>query len=126
MSYRVEPQPHPTFGFTYLGDNKTVEIEIGQDGDLVIGDILEAVKDVLIAGGFDYVDEIRAVNYGELLNTIHSSDSESYTWTEPADGLPDDDDDDLPRVMAEETLKDLDKIEVEIDKKSTPFPVYSD
>ena len=126
MSYSVESQPHSTFGFSYLGDNKTVEIEIGQDGDLVIGDILEAVKDVLIAGGFDYVDEIRAVNYGELLNTIHSSDSESYTWTEPADGLPDGDDDDLPRVMAEETLKDLDKIEVEIDKKSTPFPVYSD
>ena len=120
MSYRVKSQLYSTFGFTYLGDNKTVEIEIGQDGDLVLGDILEAVKDVLIAGGFDYIDEVRAVNYGENVNIIYSSDSESYSWTEPADGLPDDDD--LPRVMAEETLRE---VEIEYDNESTINPVYS-
>ena len=122
MSYPVDSQPFSTFGFTYQGDNKTVDIEIGQDGDLVIGDVLEAVKDILIAGGFDYVDEVRAVNYGERENTIHSSDSGGISWTEPADGLfDDDDDDDLPRLMAEETLK-----KVEIDEKPTPTPIFSD
>ena len=61
----------------------------------------------MLAGGFDYVDEVRAVNYGERENTIHSSDSGGISWTEPADGLfDDDDDDDLPRLMAEETLKE--------------------
>ena len=106
MSYPVDSQPHPTFSFTYQGDNKTVEIEIGHDGDLLITDVLEAVKDVLIAGGFDYVNEVRAVSYGESEHTIHSSNREASGWTEPADVLPDDDDDDLPRLMAEETLKE--------------------
>jgi len=60
----------------------------------------------LIAGGFDYVDEVRAVNYGEKVNTIHSSDSGGNSWTEPADIPPPDDDDDLPRLMAKETLRE--------------------
>ena len=117
MSYRVNSHSHPTFGtfsFSYLGDNKTVEIEIGQDGDLYIGDVLEAVKDVMLAGGFDYVDEIRAVNYGAKENTIHSSNSEEGSWREPADGLPEND---LPRVMAEETLREV---------KISQNPIYTD
>ena len=118
MSYPVNYQPFSTFGFTYQGDNKTVDIEIGQDGDLVIGDVLEAVKDILIAGGFDFVDEVRAVNYGEKENTIHSSDSGGISWTEPTDGLfDDDDDDDLPRFMAAETLE-------EVETSTTPIYTY--
>ena len=123
MSYRVDPQSYrgpksyPTFNFSYQADNKLVEIEVGQDGDLFIGDVLEAVKDVLTAGGFDYVDEVRAVNYGEKENTIHTSDSEEYSWTEPADGLPDND---LPRVMTEETLRAVD------DDTFAVNPVYTD
>ena len=105
MSYSVNSKPYPTFGFTYQGDNKTVDIEVGHDGDLFIIDVLEAVKDVLIAGGFDYVNEVRAVSYGESEHTIHSSNREASDWTEPADVLPDDDDDDLPRLMAEETIR---------------------
>ncbi len=118
MSYRVNSHSHPTFGtfsFSYLGDNKTVEIEIGQDGDLYIGDVLEAVKDVMLAGGFDYVDEIRAVNYGAKENTIHSSNSEEGSWREPADGLPEND---LPRVMTEETLREIGEI--------SQNPIYTD
>lgn len=106
MSYPVDSQPPPTFSFTYQGYNKTVDIEIGHDSDLLITNVLEAVKDVLIAGGFDYVDEVRAINYGEKENTIHSSDSDGFSWKEPADIPPPNDYDDLPRLMAEETLRE--------------------
>ena len=104
MSYPVGSQPPPTFSFTYQGVNKTVEIEIGHDGDLLLTEVLEAFKDILIAGGFDYVNEVRAVSYGDGEHIIHSSNKEESYWTEPADvPLPTDD---LPRIMTEETLRE--------------------
>ena len=106
MSYPVNSKPYPTFGFTYQGDNKTVDIEVGRNGDLLIVDVLEAVRDILVAGDFTYVDEVRAVNYGEKVHTLHSSNREDSSWSEPALITPDDDDD-LPRLMAEETIREV-------------------
>ena len=106
MSYPVDSKPYPTFSFTYQGDNKTVDIEVGRNGDLLIVDVLEAVRDILVAGDFTYVDEVRAVHNGERENTIHSSNREESAWKEPTD-IPLDDDDDVPRLMAEETIREV-------------------
>ena len=56
------------FKFFFKGGNKTVSISVGDSQDLNIQEILEAVKDIIVAGGFTYVDDIRAVNFGEKYN----------------------------------------------------------
>ena len=91
------------FEFQYEGPNKSVSITIGEDGDLFIADILEAVRDILVAGGFNYVDEVRAINYGDRENTIYTSNREDDSWEEPIDVPPPDD---LEKIMAEETIRE--------------------
>ena len=92
----------PEFEFNYEGENKSVTIRIGEDEDLYIVDILEAVRDILISGGFDYVDEVRAINYGDRENKIFTSNRDDEEWIEPIDVPPPDD---LERIMAEETIR---------------------
>ena len=91
------------FEFQFKGPNKSVSITIGEDNDLYVVDILEAVRDILVSGGFDYIDEVRAVNYGERENQIFTSNREDESWVEPIDVPPPDD---LERVMAEETIRE--------------------
>ena len=91
------------FEFQFEGPNKSVSITIGEDNDLYVVDVLEAVRDILVSGGFDYIDEVRAVNYGERENTIYTSNREDDSWEEPIDVPPPDD---LERVMAEETIRE--------------------
>ena len=64
------------FEFQFEGPNKSVSITIGEDNDLYVVDILEAVRDILVAGGYNYVDEVRAINYGERENQIFTSNRE--------------------------------------------------
>ena len=91
------------FEFQFEGPNKSVSITIGEDNDLYVVDILEAVRDILVSGGFDYIDEVRAVNYGERENQIFTSNREDESWVEPIEVPPPDD---LERVMAEETIRE--------------------
>ena len=91
------------FEFQFEGPNKSVSIIIGEDNDLYVVDILEAVRDILVAGGYNYVDEVRAINYGERENQIFTSNREDDSWAEPIDVPPPDD---LERVMAEETIRE--------------------
>ena len=91
------------FEFQFEGPNKSVSITIGEDNDLYVVDVLEAVRDILVSGGFDYIDEVRAVNYGERENQIFTSNREEESWVEPIDVPPPDD---LERVMAEETIRE--------------------
>ena len=43
-------------------------------------------------GGFTYVDEVRAVNYGERKNKMYSSNPEDAIWEEDIDiPVPEDD-----------------------------------
>ena len=50
-----------------------------------------AVQDILVAGGFTYVDEVR-VNYGERKNKMYSSNPEDPMWTEEIEvPVPEDD-----------------------------------
>ena len=81
-----------TYEFSFNSGNKVARIEIGQDGDLTLTDVLRAVQDVLVAGGFTYVDEVRAVNYGERKNKIFSSNPEDSMWNEEIEvPVPEDD-----------------------------------
>ena len=81
-----------TYEFSFNGGNKVARIEIGQDEALTLTEILEAVKDVLVAGGFTYVDEVRAINYGERQNKIYSSNPEDSMWNEEIEiPVPEDD-----------------------------------
>ncbi len=81
-----------TYEFSFNSGNKVARIEIGQDGDLTLTDVLRAVQDVLVAGGFTYVDEVRAVNYGERQNKIFSSNPEDPMWNEETEiPVPEDD-----------------------------------
>ena len=91
------------FEFQFEGPNKSVSITIGEDNDLYVVDVLEAVRDILVSGGFDYIDEVRAVNYGERENQIFTSNREDESWVEPIEVPPPDD---LERVMAEETIRE--------------------
>ena len=91
------------FEFQFEGPNKSVSITIGEDNDLYVVDILEAVRDILVAGGYNYVDEVRAINYGERENQIFTSNREDESWVEPIEVPPPDD---LERVMAEETIRE--------------------
>ena len=81
-----------TYEFSFNSGNKVARIEIGQDGDLTLTDVLRAVQDVLVAGGFTYVDEVRAVNYGERKNKMYSSNPEDAIWEEDIEvPVPEDD-----------------------------------
>ena len=93
----------PKFEFNYEGENKSVTIRIGEDYDLFIVDILEAVRNILISGGFDYVDEVRAINYGDRENKIFTSNRDDEEWIEPVSVPPPDD---LEKIMAKETIRE--------------------
>ena len=81
-----------TYEFCFNSGNKIARVEIGQDGDLTLTDVLRAVQDVLVAGGFTYVDEVRAVNYGERKNKMYSSNPEDAIWEEEIEiPVPEDD-----------------------------------
>jgi len=92
------------FEFQYQSSNKSVSITIGEDGDVHIADILEAVRDILVAGGFNYVDEIRAVSFGDRENKVFSSNREDEEWEEPIDFPPPLEN--LEKMMAEETIRE--------------------
>ena len=81
-----------TYEFCFNSGNKIARIEIGQDGELSLTDVLRAVQDILVAGGFTYVDEVRAVNYGERENKIFSSNLEDSMWNEEIEVPPPEDD----------------------------------
>ena len=92
------------FEFQFEGPNKSVSITIGEDGDIYITDILEAVRDILVAGGFNYVDEVRAISYGDRENKIFTSNREDDSWEEPVNvPLPNEN---LEKIMAEETIRE--------------------
>ena len=55
-----------TFEFTFQSNNKTATVEVGQETNVSLTDILQAVQNILNAGGYSYVDEVRGVSYGEL------------------------------------------------------------
>ena len=80
-----------TYEFCFNSGNKIARIEIGQEGELSLSDVLRAVQDVVVAGGFTYVDEIRAVNYGERQNKIFSSNPEDPMWNEEIEVQAEDD-----------------------------------
>ena len=81
-----------TYEFCFNSGNKVARVEIGQNGELNLSDVLRAVQDILVAGGFTYVDEIRAVNYGERQNKIFSSNPEDPMWNEEIEvPVPEDD-----------------------------------
>ena len=81
-----------TYEFCFNSGNKIARIEIGQVEELTLTDVLRAVQDVLVAGGFTYVDEVRAVNYGERKNKIYSSNPEDAIWEEDIEiPVPEDD-----------------------------------
>ena len=81
-----------TFEFCFNSGNKIARIEIGQQEELTLTDVLRAVQDVLVAGGFTYVDEVRAVNYGERKNKMYSSNPEDAIWEEEIEiPVPEDD-----------------------------------
>ena len=81
-----------TYEFCFNSGNKIARIEIGQEGELTLTDVLRAVQDVLVAGGFTYVDEVRAVNYGERKNKMYSSNPEDAIWEEDIEvPVPEDD-----------------------------------
>ena len=81
-----------TFEFCFNSGNKIARIEIGQVEELTLTDVLRAVQDVLVAGGFTYVDEVRAVNYGERKNKMYSSNPEDPMWSEEIEVPPPEDD----------------------------------
>ena len=81
-----------TYEFCFNSGNKIARIEIGQEGELTLTDVLRAVQDILVAGGFTYVDEVRAVNYGERKNKMYSSNPEDAIWEEDIEiPVPEDD-----------------------------------
>ena len=81
-----------TYEFCFNSGNKIARIEIGQQEELTLTDVLRAVQDVLVAGGFTYVDEVRAVNYGERKNKMYSSNPEDAIWEEDIEiPVPEDD-----------------------------------
>ena len=81
-----------TYEFCFNSGNKIARVEIGQEGELTLSDVLRAVQDVVVAGGFTYVDEIRAVNYGERQNKIFSSNPEDPMLNEEIEvPVPEDD-----------------------------------
>ena len=45
-----------TYEFSFNSGNKIARVEIGQEGELTLTDVLRAVQDILVAGGFTYVD----------------------------------------------------------------------
>ena len=81
-----------TYEFTFSSDNKIARVEVGQNGELTLSDVLEAVQNIIVAGGFTYVDEIRAVNYGDRKNKIYSSNREDPIWEENIEVPPPEDD----------------------------------
>ena len=85
-----------TFEFRFSSGNKMATVEIGQSQPVNLTDVLKAVQNILIAGGYDYVDEVRAVSYGEKENQIYTSNTEDDIWIESSDGLE--------RRMAKETI----------------------
>ena len=93
-----------TFEFTFSSGNKIARIEIGQDKELFLSDVLEAVQNILTVGGYTYIDEVRAVNYGERYNKIYSSNSEDSDWNEEIEVPPPEED--IFKKMTYETITD--------------------
>lgn len=93
-----------TFEFTFSSGNKIARIEIGQDKELFLSDVLEAVQNILTVGGYTYIDEVRAVNYGERYNKIYSSNSEDSDWNEEIEVPPPEED--IFKKMTYETFTD--------------------
>ena len=99
LNYLNQPFQHTrnmyetdTYEFYFNSGNKIARIEIGQNEELSLTDVLRAVQDILVAGGFTYVDEVRAVNYGERENKIFSSNLEDSMWKEENEvPIPEDD-----------------------------------
>ena len=85
----VNIDPTASYEFNFTSDNKTAVIEIGLEHELTLTDVLQAVQNILIVGGFNYVDEIRAISYGDKENKIFSSNPEGNEWTEPHDDFDD-------------------------------------
>ena len=110
------------FKFFFKGGNKTVSISVGDSQDLNIQEILEAVKDIIVAGGFTYVDDIRAVNFGEKYNTYYSSNIEDPMWTKENEPFtPTVPKDDVIKQMTYETMKDA-EISVKKDLGLDEYP----
>tara|TARA_B100001996_G_scaffold369025_2_gene342063 strand:- start:855 stop:1190 length:336 start_codon:yes stop_codon:yes gene_type:complete len=85
-----------SFEFIFQSSNKTATVEVGQSESVSLTEILQAVQNILISGGYDYVDEVRAVSYGPSKNTIYTSNPEDSQWIESDNGLE--------RRMATETI----------------------
>ena len=110
------------FKFFFKGGNKTVSISVGDSQDLNIQEVLEAVKDIVVAGGFTYVDDIRAVNFGEKYNTYYSSNIEDPMWTKENESYaPVVPKDDVIKQMTYETMKDA-EIPVKTDLGLDEYP----
>ena len=110
------------FKFFFKGGNKTVSISVGDSQDLNIQEVLEAVKDIVVAGGFTYVDDIRAVNFGEKYNTYYSSNIEDPMWTKENESFtPTVPKDDVIKQMTYETMKDA-EISVKKDLGLDEYP----
>ena len=96
-----------TYEFCFNSGNKIARVEIGQEGELTLTDVLRAVQDILVAGGFTYVDEVRAVNYGERKNKMYSSNPEDAIWEEEIE-IPVPEDDGFREVEHETVVLNID------------------
>ena len=96
-----------TYEFYFNSGNKIARIEIGQNEELSLTDVLRAVQDILVAGGFTYVDEVRAVNYGERKNKMYSSNPEDAIWEEEIE-IPVPEDDGFREVQHETVVLNTD------------------
>ncbi len=110
-----------TFEFTFSSGNKIARIEIGQDKELFLSDVLEAVQNILTVGGYTYIDEVRAVNYGERYNKIYSSNSEDSDWNEEIEVPPPEEDIILEKNKANNTLGTLESKEENIYREFSDF-----
>ena len=110
------------FKFFFKGGNKTVSISVGDSQDLNIQEVLEAVKDIVVAGGFTYVDDIRAVNFGEKYNTFYSSNIEDPMWTK--ENEPFALKDDVIKQMTYETMKDAESSKDDLGTDEYPYKEF--
>ena len=115
----MNEDPRENFKFFFKGGNKTVSISVGDSQDLNIQEILEAVKDIVVAGGFTYVDDIRAVNFGEKYNTYYSSNIEDPMWTK--ENEPYVPKDDVIKQMTYETMKDAESSKDDLGIDEYPY-----
>jgi len=115
----MNEEARENFKFFFKGGNKTVSISVGDSQDLNIQEILEAVKDIVVAGGFTYVDDIRAVNFGEKYNTYYSSNIEDPMWTK--ENKPVVSKDDVIKQMTYETMKDAESSKDDLGIDEYPY-----